>query len=143
MPILVHSLFFLFECRLGGGGVLNVRRTVKQLIKAGCKGCCIEDQVWPKMGGHLRGKEVISMEEHASKVSLFTLSEIGRWKLDLCSCRCDWRCRFLSHCTNRRSWHFRETWSRRGHHSSQSLYCCSMLSLLFNFFRKPEPMQAS
>lgn len=55
-------------CLPGGGGVLNVQRTVRQFIKTGCKGCCIEDQVWPKMGGHLRGKEVISMEEFASKV---------------------------------------------------------------------------
>lgn len=30
----------------GGGNVLNVQRTVKQLIAAGAKGCFIEDQEW-------------------------------------------------------------------------------------------------
>lgn len=65
----VPGLPIVADADTGGGGVLNVRRTVRQLIKAGCKGCCIEDQIWPKMGGHLRGKEVISMEEHASKVT--------------------------------------------------------------------------
>jgi len=65
----VPDLPVIADADTGGGGVLNVQRTIRQLIKAGCKGCCIEDQVWPKMGGHLRGKEVISMEEHASKIS--------------------------------------------------------------------------
>lgn len=52
----------------GGGNVLNVQRTVRQLIAAGCKGCFLEDQEWPKRPGHIRGNEVISMDEHAAKV---------------------------------------------------------------------------
>jgi len=64
----VPQLPIIADADTGGGGVLNVRRTVLQLIKAGCKGCVIEDQVWPKLAGHLRGTDVISMEEHASKV---------------------------------------------------------------------------
>eukprot|EP00210_Caulerpa_lentillifera_P006091 g5819.t1 len=64
----VPKLPVIADADTGGGGVLNVQRTVRQFIKAGCKGCCIEDQVWPKMSGHLRGKEVISLEEHTSKI---------------------------------------------------------------------------
>jgi 2-methylisocitrate lyase-like PEP mutase family enzyme len=30
--------------------VLNVQRTVKQLINVGAKGCFLEDQRWPKQG---------------------------------------------------------------------------------------------
>jgi hypothetical protein len=52
----------------GGGNVLNVQRTVKQLINVGAKGCFLEDQRWPKRVGHMRNKEVISMEEFAGKV---------------------------------------------------------------------------
>lgn len=53
----------------GGGNVLNVQRTVKQLINVGAKGCFLEDQRWPKRVGHMRNKEVISMEEFAGKVN--------------------------------------------------------------------------
>jgi methylisocitrate lyase len=55
-------------CAAGGGNVLNVQRTVKQLINVGAKGCFLEDQRWPKRVGHMRNKEVISMEEFAGKV---------------------------------------------------------------------------
>eukprot|EP00955_Chlamydomonas_euryale_P117428 366473-Chlamydomonas_euryale.AAC.2 len=51
----------------GGGNVLNVQRTVKQLISSGAKGCFIEDQDWPKRQGQLRTKSVIPMEEASGK----------------------------------------------------------------------------
>lgn len=57
----------LADCDSGGGNVLNVKRTVKQLIASGAKGCFIEDQQWPKRAG-MRNKEVISMEEFAAKI---------------------------------------------------------------------------
>ena len=57
----------------GGGNVLNVQRTVSQLIASGAKGCFLEDQEWPKRAGHMRGKEVISMEEFAAKVRICNL----------------------------------------------------------------------
>lgn len=59
----------LVDADTGGGNVLNVQRTVKQLINVGAKGCFLEDQRWPKRVGHMRNKEVISMEEFAGKVS--------------------------------------------------------------------------
>jgi len=54
--------------------VLNVQRTVRQLINVGAKGCFLEDQRWPKRTG-IRNKEVISMEEFAAKVGLFSKGE--------------------------------------------------------------------
>lgn len=62
------SLPILVDADTGGGNVLNVQRTVRQLISSGCKGCFLEDQEWPKRAGHMRGKEVISMEEFAAKI---------------------------------------------------------------------------
>jgi len=35
----------LVDADTGGGSVLNIQRTVRSLIKAGAKGCVIEDQV--------------------------------------------------------------------------------------------------
>lgn len=64
----VPSVPILADADTGGGNVLNVQRTIRQLIAAGCKGCFLEDQEWPKRAGHIRGNEVISMEEHAAKV---------------------------------------------------------------------------
>jgi len=52
----------------GYGGVLNVMRTVKELISIGASGILLEDQIWPKRCGHMRGKEVISMKEHGQKI---------------------------------------------------------------------------
>lgn len=64
----VPTIPIIADADTGGGNVLNVQRTVRQLIAAGCKGCFLEDQEWPKRAGHIRGNEVISMEEHAAKV---------------------------------------------------------------------------
>ena len=49
----------------GGGNVLNVQRTIKQLIASGAKGCFIEDKEWPKRpsAGNIRTDPVIAMEE--------------------------------------------------------------------------------
>ena len=52
----------------GHGGVLNVRRTVKEIERAGAAGMFIEDQVFPKRCGHMLGKQVIEKEEMIAKV---------------------------------------------------------------------------
>ena len=53
------------QWRSGGGNVLNVQRTIKQLIASGAKGCFIEDKEWPKhpSAGNLRNDPIIAMEE--------------------------------------------------------------------------------
>ncbi len=52
----------------GYGGVLNVRRTVKELEKTGAAGMFIEDQVFPKRCGHMQGKQVIPAVDMIGKV---------------------------------------------------------------------------
>ena len=52
----------------GYGNALNVQHTVRTLLDAGAAGIFIEDQLWPKRCGHMRGKKVISPEEHANKI---------------------------------------------------------------------------
>ena len=52
----------------GYGGPLNVQRLVRELVEMGAGGVLLEDQVWPKRCGHMRGKQVISCEEHVQKL---------------------------------------------------------------------------
>jgi methylisocitrate lyase len=52
----------------GHGGPLNVQRVVRELVAIGAAGMLLEDQVWPKRCGHMRGKEVIPAEEHVQKI---------------------------------------------------------------------------
>lgn len=58
----------LVDADTGYGNPLNVHRTVKQLIAAGAAGCFLEDQVWPKKCGHMRGKKVIDREQYLQKI---------------------------------------------------------------------------
>ncbi|MCF6248906.1 MAG: oxaloacetate decarboxylase [Desulfobacula sp.] len=52
----------------GFGGILNVRRTVKEIESTGAAGMFLEDQVFPKRCGHMEGKEVIKAAEMVAKV---------------------------------------------------------------------------
>lgn len=52
----------------GHGGVLNVRRTVREIERAGAAGMFIEDQVFPKRCGHMLDKQVIGIPEMTAKV---------------------------------------------------------------------------
>ncbi len=52
----------------GYGGVLNVRRTVKEIEGTGAAGMFIEDQVFPKRCGHMEGKQVIDAAEMEAKI---------------------------------------------------------------------------
>ncbi len=58
----------LVDADTGYGNPLNVYRTVKELIAAGAAGCFLEDQVWPKRCGHMRGKKVIERAEYIHKI---------------------------------------------------------------------------
>ena len=46
----------IVDADTGYGNPLNVIRTVNELIDAGAAGCFLEDQMWPKRCGHMRGK---------------------------------------------------------------------------------------
>ena len=52
----------------GYGGVLNVRRTVRQFERAGVAAIHIEDQEMPKRCGHLDDKKVVSTEDMVQKI---------------------------------------------------------------------------
>jgi len=52
----------------GYGNALNVMRTVEETMRAGAAGIFLEDQVWPKRCGHMRGKRVIPVEEQVQKI---------------------------------------------------------------------------
>jgi 2-methylisocitrate lyase-like PEP mutase family enzyme len=52
----------------GYGNAVNVHHTVRAFEQAGVGGLMLEDQVWPKRCGHMKGKDVISAEENAEKI---------------------------------------------------------------------------
>ncbi len=62
------SIPVIVDADTGYGNPLNVFRTVRELIAAGAAGCFLEDQVWPKRCGHLRGKRVVDREEYVNKI---------------------------------------------------------------------------
>lgn len=52
----------------GYGNPLTVWKLVGDLIANGGAGIFLEDQVWPKRCGHMRGKEVISSNDYVQKL---------------------------------------------------------------------------
>ena len=58
----------IIDADTGYGNALNVIRTVNELIDAGAAGMFLEDQVWPKRCGHMKGKRVIPVEEQVQKI---------------------------------------------------------------------------
>ena len=62
----------------GSGNPLNVHCTVAELVAAGAAGCFLEDQVWPKRCGHMRGKRVIGRDDYVQKVRAAVEARGGR-----------------------------------------------------------------
>jgi 2-methylisocitrate lyase-like PEP mutase family enzyme len=58
----------IVDADTGYGNPLNVVRTVRELIAAGAAGCFLEDQVWPKRCGHMRGKRIVDRQEYVQKI---------------------------------------------------------------------------
>lgn len=58
----------IVDADTGYGNAVNVIRTVQELIRAGAAGMFLEDQVWPKRCGHMKGKQVIPLEEQLKKL---------------------------------------------------------------------------
>ena len=52
----------------GYGNAINVRRTIREYERTGVAGVHIEDQVAPKKCGFFDGKQVVTLDEAASKV---------------------------------------------------------------------------
>ncbi|HEV8344436.1 MAG TPA: isocitrate lyase/PEP mutase family protein [Candidatus Binatia bacterium] len=64
----VVSVPVIVDADTGYGNAINVVRTVKELMRAGTAGMFLEDQVWPKRCGHMKGKQVIPLEEQLKKL---------------------------------------------------------------------------
>jgi 2,3-dimethylmalate lyase len=58
----------IVDADTGYGNAINVIRTVQDLIRAGAAGMFLEDQVWPKRCGHMKGKQVIPVDEQLKKL---------------------------------------------------------------------------
>jgi 2-methylisocitrate lyase-like PEP mutase family enzyme len=59
----------IVDADTGYGNAINVIRTVEDLIRAGAAGLFLEDQVWPKRCGHMKGKQVIPLDEQLKKLT--------------------------------------------------------------------------
>ena len=68
----------IVDADTGYGNPLNVYRTVNELIAAGAAGCFLEDQVWPKKCGHMRGKKVIDAKSYIDKIRAAGAARDGR-----------------------------------------------------------------
>jgi 2-methylisocitrate lyase-like PEP mutase family enzyme len=62
------DLLLLADADTGYGNAINVYHTVRAFERAGVAGLMLEDQVWPKRCGHLKGKEVIPADEMVQKI---------------------------------------------------------------------------
>src|SRR5215470_12610868 len=58
----------LVDADTGYGNALNVLRTVELYHAAGAAGLFLEDQVWPKRCGHMRGKQVVERADWLAKL---------------------------------------------------------------------------
>src|SRR5262245_45043215 len=64
----ISAMPLIADADTGYGNAVNVHFTVRGFEDAGLAGVMIEDQVWPKKCGHMKGKDVISAEEGAEKI---------------------------------------------------------------------------
>lgn len=58
----------LVDIDTGWGGVFNIGRTIKEMIKAGAGAVHIEDQVAQKRCGHRPNKEIVAIDEMVDRV---------------------------------------------------------------------------
>jgi len=68
----------IVDADTGYGNALNVIRTVRDLRRAGAAGMFLEDQVWPKRCGHMKGKQVIPLGEQLKKLKAAIEAKDGR-----------------------------------------------------------------
>jgi 2-methylisocitrate lyase-like PEP mutase family enzyme len=62
------SIPLMADADTGYGNAVTVFHTVQYFEEAGVAGINIEDQVWPKRCGHMRGKDVIDAREMCRKI---------------------------------------------------------------------------
>jgi 2,3-dimethylmalate lyase len=70
------SLPVIIDVDTGYGNPLTVWKIVNDLVAYGAAGIFLEDQIWPKRCGHMRGKDVIRADEYIQKLrAALTASE--------------------------------------------------------------------
>ena len=62
------SLPVIIDVDTGYGNPLTVWKIVNDLVAYGAAGIFLEDQIWPKRCGHMRGKDVIGVYEYIQKL---------------------------------------------------------------------------
>ena len=62
------SLPVIIDVDTGYGNPLTVWKIVNDLVAYGAAGIFLEDQIWPKRCGHMRGKDVIGVDEYIQKL---------------------------------------------------------------------------
>jgi 2-methylisocitrate lyase-like PEP mutase family enzyme len=72
------DLLLIADADTGYGNALNVYHTVRAFERAGVAGIMLEDQVWPKRCGHMKGKEVISADEMVQKIRAAAEARVDR-----------------------------------------------------------------
>ena len=68
----------IVDADTGYGNAINVIRTVEDLMRAGAAGMFLEDQVWPKRCGHMKGKQVIPLDEQIKKLRAAVEAKAGQ-----------------------------------------------------------------
>jgi methylisocitrate lyase len=68
----------IVDADTGYGNAINVIRTVRDLLRAGAAGMFLEDQVWPKRCGHMKGKQVIPLDEQLKKLRAAIEAKAGQ-----------------------------------------------------------------
>jgi 2-methylisocitrate lyase-like PEP mutase family enzyme len=68
----------IVDADTGYGNAINVIRTVEELLRVGAAGMFLEDQVWPKRCGHMKGKQVIPLDEQLKKLAAAVEAKAGR-----------------------------------------------------------------
>jgi methylisocitrate lyase len=68
----------IVDADTGYGNAINVIRTVEDLLRAGAAGMFLEDQVWPKRCGHMKGKQVIPLDEQLKKLRAAVEAKAGK-----------------------------------------------------------------
>ena len=64
----ILDVHLIADADTGYGGILNVRRTIRQYERAGVAAVHIEDQEMPKRCGHLDDKKVVSTQDMVQKI---------------------------------------------------------------------------
>ncbi|HEX9265531.1 MAG TPA: oxaloacetate decarboxylase [Candidatus Binatia bacterium] len=67
----------IVDADTGYGNAINVIRTVQDLIRADAGGMFLEDQMWPKRCGHMKGKQVIPLDEQIKKLKAAAEARLG------------------------------------------------------------------